>query len=160
MTQKEMQEMYAMLYDYMAASQNPENMIIFGKVMNSIIEWLIIYKPEVAQEYIEQLCAIKWKNYLTSKEADSIRSNMSPEAPWSYEQWKSAMTQHEFLLEEKPCYNSFALFITMSMIYSDSYDTLTKYTSGADVFEVLHALALDKLKDADERFRVRNYFGL
>jgi len=44
---------------------------------------------------------------------------------------------------------------------SDSSATLTKY-AGDDsmMFEFVHALALDKLKDADKRFDIRHYFNL
>ena len=38
--------------------------------------------PELAQEYLDKLCAIKWKNYLTKKEASEIVNGMNPPATW------------------------------------------------------------------------------
>ena len=159
MTSQEIKNEYARLYGYMASSRNPDNMKAFGKVMTEMFSWFADNRQDSAQEWLEKLSAIKWKNYLTPKEADSIVANMDPQRPWSREQWRQAMDQHGYPLEEEPCYNRCAMYVTMSMIYSDSIDTITKYSSG-DVFEVIHSLALDKLKDKDGRFNVRSYFGL
>lgn len=48
----------------------------------------------------------------------------------------------------------------MSMIYTDSIDTLKKYVGGNDLFEVIYDLAIDKLTDADENYNVKRYFGV
>ena len=86
---------------------------------------------------------------------------MTPSAPWTRDQWKNAMEKSGFELEEWPCYNRCALYVTMNMIMSDSSATLTKYAAdGSTMFEFVHALALDKLKDADKRFDIRHYFNL
>ncbi len=70
------------------------------------------------------------------------------------------MQKHGYPLEEQPYYNQCALYVVMSMIYSDSFKTISKFMTGGDVFEVIYSLALDKLKDKDEQFNVRSYFGL
>ena len=43
-----MKEKYYELYDYMSQSKNPDNMKVFGKVMNNIVEWMIANKPDIA----------------------------------------------------------------------------------------------------------------
>ena len=160
MNSQELKQQYAELYSYMANSKKPENMKAFGNVMTEMYMWMAENKPDAAQEWLNKLEAIKWHNYLTPKEADMIVSGMNPQRPWSREQWKQVMEQHGFKLEEEPYYNRCALYVEMSAIYSDSSDTLKRYASQADQFEVIHALALDKLKDKDEVYDIRNYFGL
>ena len=160
MTPEEMKKKFWELYQYMATSENVAYMRAFGNVHKEMMEWMIANKPDLAQEWIEKLCSIKWKNYLTQKEAEKIVSDMEPKAPWSREQWKQAMTQHDFELEHAPCYNSCALWATMNMIMSDSSDTLSKYVDDANLFKAVHDLAVDKLKDKDGVFNIRSYFGV
>ena len=160
MNTEELTNRYESLNRYMIDSKDPENMKKFGMVMDKMMHWMIANKPDAASEYIDELESIKWDNYLTPKEADQIVSAMNPQRPWSREQWKQAMDQHGFALEEEPYYNRCAMYVTMSMIYSDSSETLKRYANGSDLLEVIHALALDKLKDRDGVFSVRSYFGL
>ena len=160
MNAEELKQKYEALYKYMANSKDPKNMLAFGKVMTEMFNWYADNKPEVAAEWLDQLSVISWDNYLTEKEAEAIVSNMEPKAPWTREQWKQAMAQHSYELEEEPYYNRCALWVTMSMIYSDSIETLKRFVNGGDMFEMIHALALDKLKDKDGIFSVRNYFNV
>lgn len=159
-TQEELRQRYNRLYKHMSESDNVEHMMTFGKVMNEIMEWMIANKPEAASDWIDQLDSVMWNNYITYKEADAIVSKMDPKSPWSPEQWKSAMQQHGYPLEEPPYYNKYALYVVMSMEYSDSLTTITKYMKDGDLFEVIHAFALNKLKDKDKVFNVRKYFNL
>ena len=160
MTAQELKEKYLALYEYMANSKKPENMKAFGRVMTTMMEDMIVASPAKAEEYIMKLEAIKWCNYLTPAESDKIVAAMSPAAPWTREQWRQAMLNHGFELEEWPCYNRCALYATMNMIMSDSSETLKKIVGDGDLFVAVHGLAVDKLKDADGRFNVRRYFGV
>ena len=160
MNAQELKEKYWSLYEYMANSNKPENMKAFGKVMSTMMEDLIQSNPSKAEEYINKLESVKWDNYLTPTEADKVVAAMVPKAPWSREQWKSAMEQSGFVLEEWPHYNRCALWVTMNMIMSDSSNTLSKFIENANLFKAVHDLAVDKLKDADEKFNVRVYFGV
>lgn len=160
MNAQELRENYYALYEHMATSKNPDNMRAFGRVMTEMMEWLIANKPDAAQEWIEKLQAIKWRNYLTPKEADSVVAGMEPKAPWSREQWKNAMEQHGYEFEKEPCYNRCALYATMNMIMSDSSETLGKYVDADKLFQFVHDLAVDKLTDRDRVFKIRSYFSL
>lgn len=151
---------YDQLYAKMAASTNINNMKLFGKVGRESMEIIARQMPAKAEELLEQLCAVNWNNYLTPKEAESIVDRMEPTRPWSKEQWRNVMEQHRYMLEEEPYYNSCAMYVTMCMIYSDSLETLKRYTSGVDMFDFVHALALDKLKDKDQVFNIREYFDV
>ena len=160
MSAMEMKAQYTQLYDHMAQSNDLKQMKTFGNVMGEMMEWFIQNKPDVAQDWIDQLESIKWKNYLTAKEADRIVAGMVPAAPWSREKWLAAMTQHELPTEHEPAYNRCALYVTMCMIMSDSGDTLPKYIESGKLFNAVHDLAVDKLTDKDGVFCVRSYFGL
>lgn len=160
MTQEEMRKEFYALYSMMANSQNVAFMHIFGMVHKDMMEWMIANRPDAAQEWIEKLESIRWKNYLTHKEAEKIVSMMDPKAPWTREQWNSAMEQEGFELEKQPCYNSCALWVTMNMIMSDSGNTLARYVNNGNQFKLVHDLAVDKLTDKDGVFSVRGYFGL
>ena len=160
MRPEEIMSKYDQLYSKMATSKNVEKMKLFGKVGRQAMEFIARQMPQKAEELVEQLCAINWNNYLTISEAEEIVSKMNPVRPWPRDQWRMVMEQHRYPLEEEPYYNSCAMYVTMCMLYSDSSDTLKRYTNGTDQFEVIHALALDKLKDKDEVYDIRNYFGL
>ena len=160
MTSQELQEKYLSLYEYMANSKKPENMKAFGRVMTAMMDDMITSNPSKAEEYINKLEAIKWRNYLTPAEADKIVAAMEPKAPWSRDQWKTAMEQKGLQLEEWPFYNRCALYATMNMIMSDSSNTLSKFVNNGDLFKLVYELAVDKLKDTDRRFMIRSYFAL
>ena len=160
MTAQELKEKYWSLYEYMANSKSPENMKMFGRVMTAMIEDLIQSNPSKAEEYINKLEGVKWKNYLTPAEADKIVASMVPKAPWTKEQWSAAMNQQNYALEEWPYYNKCALYATMNMIMSDSSSTLSKFVDNNNLFKVVHGLATDKLLDEDGRFSIRNYFNV
>ena len=142
----------------MASSQEIEFMRTFGNAHKEMFEWFVVNKPELATEWLEKLEAIRWKHYLTAKEADKIVANMSPKAPWTHEQWKAAMEQHGFELEYEPCYNKCSLYVTMQGIMSASSTTLSKYVDSEDLFAVVYSLAVDKLKNAT--VSIRHMYGL
>ena len=158
-----MQQRFTMLYDTMAMSRKTENMKLFGSVMCDMMRSAIQKNPSEAQEWIEELAAIEWNNYLTPKEAEKIVSEMTPDAPWSREVWNKAMDSYNLEKEDKPYYNSCALWVTMNMVYSDDAKSLAKIlnTEVENVpVEAYYLLAVDKLKDKDEKFNIRRYFGL
>lgn len=160
MNQEEMLKEFYALYNLMANSQKVENMHTFGMVHKEMFEWFVANKPELAQEWLDKLESIKWKNYLSQKEADKIVADMNPSAPWSRDQWRAAMKEHGFEMDKEPYYNRCALFVTMNMKMSDSGETLAKYIAGDKMFEAVYNLAVDSLTDKDGRFKIREYFGL
>lgn len=160
MNAKELKAKYTQLYDQMAGSNDVKNMQVFGRVMTSIIDWMIENRPTEAEEFINQLESIKWKNFLTPKEAERIVVGMVPGAPWTREKWFAAMQQHGFATEHVPAYNQCAMYVTMCMIMSDSGETLQKYVGQEKLFHAVHDLAVDKLTDKDGVFDVRKYFGV
>ena len=162
-----MKEKFEGLYNYMASSADVAHMRTFGNVHKEMMEWMIQNKPEMAQEWIDKLCSIKWRNYVTEKEGERIVAEMSPKAPWSKESWIQAMKSLQIETEEEPYFNPCALWVTMNMVYSDSSKTIASIMGvplqnipDDKLVNAVHALALDKLKDADGKFRIRKYFDL
>lgn len=154
------------LYDNMVASKDPRKMSIFGGTMKCMMQDIINWKPEIAQEYLDKLEAINWCNYVSKKEATTIVNNMTPKGGWSIMEWESYMNSYNFRMEERPYYNEWALYTTMNMIYSDSSESLMKLLNitgtfnTEDLFKAIYTLALDKLKDIDGMFNLRYYFHL
>ena len=163
-TAQELKERYDGLYDYMANSKAPKNMKAFGCVMNEMMDWLIVNKTDVAEEMIDQLESIKWKQYLTPKEADRIIAGMDPKAPWTRDQWKTAMQSFGLPTEEAPYYNAQALWVEMNKIYSDFGDEIASLIgkpltpSDKDIISACYKLALKNLRDKDGVYDIRKYF--
>jgi len=164
MTAAELKERYDALYDYMAQSRDPKNMKAFGCVMTEMMEYLIANKPDVAQDMVDELEAIKWKQYLTPKEADRIFAAMDPKGPWSRDVWKSTMESFGLPLEEAPYYNRCALWIEMNKIYSDFGEEIAALLgkplqpTDKDIISACYRMALKNLKDKDGVYDIRKYF--
>jgi hypothetical protein len=165
-TPQEMKERYDALYEYMTQSRDPRNMKAFGCVMNEMMDYLIQSKPDVAEEMIDQLEAIKWHQYLTPKEAERIVAGMDPKAPWSRDTWKGAMESFGLPLEEAPYYNRCALWTEMNKIYSDFGEEIAALLgkplspTDKDIIAATYKMALKTLKDKDGIYNIRRYFSL
>ena len=164
MTSEEMKKRYDALYEYMAQSQDPKNMKAFGCVMKEMMDWMIQNKPDVAQEMIDSLEAIKWKQYLTPKEAEKIVAGMDPAGPWSREAWKKAMESLGLPLEEAPYYNRCALWVEINKIYSDFGEEIASLIgkpldpADKDIITACYRMALKNLRDKDGVYDIRKYF--
>lgn len=163
-TAQELKERYDSLYDYMANSKDPKNMKVFGCVMTEMMDVMIQKMPETAEEMIDQLESIKWKQYLTPKEADAIFAKMDPKAPWSRDQWKTAMESFGLPTEDAPYYNRCALWVEMNKVYSDAGDVIAELIgkplspSDKDIIAACYKLALKNLRDKDGVYNIRKYF--
>lgn len=156
------------LYEKMSRSSDVKDMKLFGGVMREAMAYLTESKSEKAEELTEKLCAMEWCNYVTRREAEEIVKYMVPSARWSEEEMKRWLEKLGLQKEEAPYYNEHALWVVVSMKYSDDAKTIAEEVIGKRVEEVdeqemlrvCHALALDVLKDEDGVFDVRRYFGL
>lgn len=165
-TAQEMKEQYTMLYDYMAQSRDPKNMKAFGHVMTEMMDYLISNKPDVAEEMIGKLEAIKWKQYLTPKEAEKIVAGMDPSGPWSRDLWKKTMESYGLPLEDAPYYNRCALWTEMNKMYSDFGEEIAALLdkpltpTDKDIISTCYKMALKTLRDKDGIYCIRSYFSL
>lgn len=115
--------------------------------------------PQKAEELLDILEAVNWTNYLTEKEADQVVSKMMPQPRWTKQQWKANMEKIDEQLEIAPFYNKCALYVTMSMVDSDSSKTLKGLgLDEIEYFKIVYSLATDKLLDKDGVFNIRHYF--
>lgn len=162
-----MKEEFKELYDFIIHSEDEEKMHVLGQVTKSMMCKFIDNYPQQAREYLDMLQSVKWHNYVTAKEAEHIVANMKPNPAWTRTAWDGMMTNLGFPKDEEPYYNEHALYVTMCMISSDSGDTIISELNalGASVdrdsiFKFIYKLALDKLKDKDHMYIIRNYFKL
>lgn len=166
MNAQELKDRYIGLYDYMATSREPKNMMIFGGVMTQMMDVMIQKMPDVAEEMVDKLESIKWQQYLTPKEAEKIVAGMDPKAPWSRDQWKGAMESFGLPLEDAPFYNKCALYTEMSKMYSDFGDEIAALLgkplspTDPDIISACYKMALKTLKDKDGIYHIRRYFGM
>lgn len=135
------------------------NKELFQKLQSTGIK--IEAQPDKAAEYIEQLKAMRWNNYLTEKEATAIVTGMKPEAPWSYKQWSDAMERYGYPTASEPHYNCYSLWVEMNKMMSDHSDTFKRYSIASDTqFKMAYDLAIDNLTDKDGVYNIRKYFGV
>lgn len=164
MNPTELKERYDSLYDYMANSKDPKNMKAFGCVMTDMMGILIAKMPDVAEEMIDKLESIRWKQYLTPKEAESIVARMDPKAPWTRDQWRQTMESFGLPLEDAPFYNRCALWVEMNKVYSDYGEEIASLIgkpmspNDKDIISACYKMALKTLKDKDGVYDIRKYF--
>ena len=162
-----MKEEFRKLYEYIINSGDEEKMHILGSVTCSMMDRMIETSQQAAREYIDQLQAVKWHNYVTPYEADIIVAKMTPKPSWNYTEWSRMMSKMELQMSEEPYYNECALYVTMCMISSDSGSTIIGLINDNGIsldsnimFRFIYKLAIDKLKDRDRMFNIRSYFRL
>lgn len=161
-----MKQEFTSLYDTMANQKDVKYMQIFGGVHKEMFDWFVQNKPELAQEWLDKLGAIKWHQYLTTKEAETIVSKMDPSAPWKRDAWKSTMESFGLPLEDAPHYNRCALWVEMNKMYSDFGDEIAALLgkplqpTDKDIITACYKMALKTLRDKDGVYNIRSYFGL
>ena len=159
----ELKRKFTELFDYIINSDDECKMHVLGDVTKAMMMRTIETSQTQAEEYIGKLESVRWNNYVTFKEAEAITSKMQPKPMWTRTAWDSTMEKLGAQKEEVPFYNDNALYLTMCMISSDSGETIKDIISVHDdtsLFTAIHRLALDKLKDHDKVFNIRNYFGI
>lgn len=141
-----------------------------GEMTKRVMQWLFTYEPSIAMQAMALLDDDKeqeYHNYLSRQEANEIVGKMDPEPQWTPETLDKMMDSAGMTTDEPPYFNHWALLATMSMILSDSGETL-KEELGSDIrpakadeiLRLVYKLAIDKLKDKDGRFNIRKYFDL
>lgn len=165
MTKQEMYDKFGMLYGMMASSGDVKQMRVFGNVHKRMMAWFIENKPELAEEFIEELCAIRWRQYLTRNEATEIIRGMVPAAPWDYPTWERTIDSMSLEKEREGVFNCYALWVAMNQIYTDFGESigrmmgepLTKIPADTLV-PFVHDMAVSLLTDPDGKYCIRKYF--
>jgi len=157
-------------YDEIIKSGDEKQMERLGEMVRRTMRWMFTYEPDLAEQamrIIDDNWSKGFENSLTESEAEYIVIQMDPKPEWSIQQILDMLQSAGLKDYEAPYYNAFALATTMSMILSDSGQTL-KDELGSDIrpakadeiLRIVYRLAVDKLKDKDKKFNVRKYFGL
>lgn len=161
-------EKYTMLYEHIVANKEPKQFKLFCEVANDVMFELIKTQPGVAEKYIEKLCAIKWRQYLTKSEAIAVLEKMNPAPRWDFEKWKAEIERYALESERESVFNQYSLWVLMNAKYSDEAEVLANKAFGKPVAEVpeqtfftlIHALAVANLTDKDEVYNIRTYFAV
>lgn len=157
------QEKYDELYAIMANSGDPAKMCIFGEAEKWAFEQMNRTNPDMAKKWLDRIEAVKWDNYLCEASAMAIVSKFVNQdgtmgAKWNYQQVMDAVRAAGGNESEQPYYNSWALFVVMNWIASNSWKTLSTLTTEDKMPGVVYALALDYLKDPDEPHFIQRYW--
>lgn len=158
------QEKYDELYAIMANSGDPAKMHIFGEAEKWAFEQMNRTNPDMAKKWLDRIEAVKWDNYLCEASAMAIVSKFVNQdgtmgAKWNYQQVMDAVRAAGGNESEQPYYNSWALFVVMNWIASNSWKTLSTLTTEDKMPGVVYALALDYLKDPDEPHFIQRYWN-
>lgn len=162
----DLKQRYESLYKDMIDSKDTKNMMLFGDVMNEMMERAIQRDTQFAQYAIDKLESMNWHQYLTIAEAKKIVESIEPKYEWSFDVWDRALNSMELETEQKPYFNKYALWVLMNYMFRKHSETLSQKILEATLQEVtdeqmiqiIHALAIDLLTDKDERFNVREFF--
>lgn len=165
MTKEEMKRKFDGLYGYMAVSGDTRKMMLFGEVMKQMMQWMTDNKPEMAEKYLETLCAVRWRQYLTKDEATDIVADMVPSGAWNYDVWAEAMKKLGLECEREPLYNRYSMWAVMNAVHSDHGADIASMlrispseTGNESYVKAVHKLATNMLADEDGVFSVRRYF--
>lgn len=166
MTKEELTTKFKTLYDYMSVSNEPKYMMLFGDVMCEMMAETIASHPEKAEEWIEKLEAIHWKQYLSRTEASSIVKAMNPPAAWQFDAWKKAMEDLGLEYRRESIYNCYALWTIMNAVHSDDGKTIASLmgidygnaASNPEYIKTVYQFSMNKLLDADGVYSVRHYW--
>lgn len=170
-TKEQMIDRYHELYDKMKDSKDVRMMKVFGDAEKYMFRTIAVFHPEMAENWLSHLEAVCWDNYLSDREAVNIGKRMVNQDGtkgfhWQYDTYCKAVEALGVRTEDKPHYNSYALFVTANMEYSDHAKSISEdmgYKSTSEVPNERMVLscykkAVEKLKDADAGFSVRKYF--
>lgn len=171
MKTEEMIEHYEELYSDMKSSKDVKKMKIFGDTESYIFKEVARVHPELAEKWLSHLEAIRWDNYLSQDEATNINKRTVNQDGtkgfhWPHDVFMGVVKKLGGFTENRPYYNSYALWVTANIIYSDHAESISLdmgYKDPTDVPNEEMALscyrkALEKLKDPDAGFQVRDYF--
>lgn len=161
-----MKTKYNELYDkHLVKGKDTEVMKLWGECDMWEFDYLADNYPQVAEMFLEKrmgaIEAKQWHNYLTEKEAKAIMSKMNPAAKWSVEEIKSACATLGVPDEEAPYFNCYALAVEMNALMSDhkkSYEET--FSDKTALVTFVYKQAVEMLKDADGKFKIRKYFDL
>lgn len=162
---------YNELYDLMSKSKNPKYMRIFGEAEKYILGELAGSHIDIAERWLTHLEPVCWNNYLSEKESENIARHIVNQDGtsgfhWPYLTFVSMVEKFGDKIEDKPYYNTRALWVVANMIYSDHARSIAEDMGYKNPQEIpadriaisCYKKAVEKLKDVDNDDFVRDYF--
>lgn len=162
---EQMLKRFDRLVDQISASKDPEKM----KVLACADAWgfaqMAAMQPKVAQKWLDKLEAVEWYNYLSKSEAEEIVAGLQNQngtrgGKWSYDAFMQAVEAVDGKIDDTPCYNSYALWATANMLFSDHAKSASLFVPENEWPKYFYLQAVEKLKDPDRKRFVRPYFGV
>lgn len=171
MTKEQMMQEYDMYKSKIIKSKDVKHMEMLSDVCEYLFEQAAMKMPDVAESALSHLAATDWVNYLSEHEAKNIGMRIVNQDGtkgfhWTYEVFTKAVQSLNGVIEEKPYYNSYALYVTANVCYSDhglsiamdmGYDDPRKVPNEKMALSC-YRKAVEKLKDIDMGFNARKYF--
>lgn len=153
-------------HERIISSSNLENMQAADLILRKAASILADNDPEALEELVNCYDGIvAYNNYLSEKEAKKIVDKFihfddKTGAKWDFNTFESKVNELNGKLEDKPCYNKWALWATANMIWSDSGDIIYKWSGEGrqKCVGIIYELAVSKLKDKDRKKWIRHYF--
>lgn len=109
---------------------------------------------------------VRYRNWLSKEEAVAVVSGFVNLDGFKGPHWKDSETMFASVEalgvppDNAPCWNRWAWFATMNMIWSDEWGVLSSYIDQSEEARVCAELAKAKLNDPDGGFNARRYFRL
>lgn len=170
-SKEELLDRYHELTEHAYKSKDVKNMRMLAKANDYMFNQLVMVHPDMADKYIDHIEQIDWNNYLSENEAINISSHIINQDGkkgfhWTYDVYKKVIEDAGFSMCMEHEYNSYALFVTANMIYSDMAKSIAKdmghqsVSEASDVKMALscHEKAIELLTDQDHGYNVRDYF--
>lgn len=167
----QMIQRYYQLYDIMKESKDIKKMKIFGDAEKYVFKELLSSSPDLAEKWLSHLEAICWENYLSEREMVNIGKRIINQDKtkgyhWQYDVFVNTMKSLNKEINRSPIYNSYALFVTINLIYSDHAKSIAEdmdFTNVNNVpnekmFSSCYRKAIEKFDDLDGGYNVRSYF--
>lgn len=154
---------YEELYEMMATSKDPMKMQTFGRAEQWAFHKIAESNPSMAQMWLDRLEPVMWNNFLSKREAEEIVSKFENAdgtmgAHWSYDTFRQAVEGLGAKVSDEPFYNFWALWAVANMLYSDHSASVNEFVPKDEQVKFYFAQAVEKLKDADKKHFVREYF--
>jgi len=124
--------------------------------------------PDLAKKYIDKLDGMRYRQFVTQEEAVKIVTSMHPAAKWGHDKLLEYLEELELDEQENCIFNYCALWVAISANYSDHAVSIAHaigIKNPSDVpdetmIPIMYDLAIDKLKDKDNLYNVRDYYKL
>ncbi len=171
-TREELINRYEELLKEMVESKDQNKMNVFLDAEKWVFKDMASKNPELADSWLSHLEASNWKNYLSEREMLNISKRTANQDGskgfhWNFETLKKAIVELGEKMEEYPYYNQYALATVMNIVYSDHAYSIAldldfktpKDTPNGTMAMSCYRKAVEKLKDIDNPYFVRKYFG-